>query len=169
MDQWVTNSGRCSNKLSTGIFLMEWCSVWNIQQSALFYIDYLFEMPHHRCAWGTCNSDSRYKDRNYVNGVIFLCFQNHSQKMICTLLQLNVLDGLNYVAVPLTSWTLNVYMRILWRKKDITESKVNSLYFPSFNPLGQLVLVDWQFECKFNSLRPSDSIWRHELRQHWLM
>ena len=45
-----------------------------IQQSTLILIDYLFKMPHHRCSLGTCNSDSRYKDRDYMNGVLFTFF-----------------------------------------------------------------------------------------------
>ena len=31
-------------------------------------------MPRHRCAWGTCNSDTRYKDREYMSGIKFFSF-----------------------------------------------------------------------------------------------
>ena len=31
-------------------------------------------MTRHRCAWGTCNSDVRYKDRDYMKGVTFFTF-----------------------------------------------------------------------------------------------
>jgi len=30
-------------------------------------------MPHHRCAWGTCNVDSRYKEKDYMKDVT--CFK----------------------------------------------------------------------------------------------
>ena len=30
---------------------------------------WLNSMPKHRCAWGTCNSDGRYKDRPHMQGV----------------------------------------------------------------------------------------------------
>ena len=69
--QWTTSSGWYSHNRLTCIFLMEWCSVWQIQQSTLVLVDYLFTMPHHMCAWGTCNSDSRHKDRDYMNDVGF--------------------------------------------------------------------------------------------------
>ena len=45
MAQWVTNSGWYSHKFLTGIFLMEWRSVWQIQQSTLVLKDRLFTMP----------------------------------------------------------------------------------------------------------------------------
>ena len=31
-------------------------------------------MGRHRCAWGTCNSDSRYKDQEYMKDVKFFIF-----------------------------------------------------------------------------------------------
>ena len=31
-------------------------------------------MPVFKCAWGTCNSDSRYKDKPYMDGVKFFTF-----------------------------------------------------------------------------------------------
>ena len=44
------------------------------------------------------------------------------------------------------------------------------LAFPIIEPDNLFGLwVYGQFEYKFNSLRPSDTVWRHELWQHWLM
>lgn len=31
-------------------------------------------MPTKRCSWGTCNSDSRYKDKDYMQNVSFHAF-----------------------------------------------------------------------------------------------
>ena len=171
MAQWVTNSGQYSSKLSTGIFLMEWCSAWNIQQSTLVLIDYLFEMPHHRCAWGTCNSDSRYKDRDYMNGVIFFMFPKPFPEDDLHPATIKCLGWIKSCGRPADQLNIKRIHEDFVKKKKYYRvcSKVNSLHFPSFNPLGQPVLVYGQFECKFNSLGPSDSIWRHELRQHWLM
>ena len=55
MAQGVTNSGWYSHKFLTGIFLMEWCSVWLIKQSTLVLKDHLFTMPQTLCSilWGT--------------------------------------------------------------------------------------------------------------------
>ena len=89
-------------------------------------------------------------------GMGLLCFQNPSHKMICTLQQSNVLDGSNPVAVPLN--IKRIHQDFVKKKKYYSVFlKVNSLHFPSFNPIGP-VLVYGQFECKFNSLRPSDAM-----------
>ena len=31
-------------------------------------------MVHKHCAWGTCNSDSKYHDRDYMAGIVFYKF-----------------------------------------------------------------------------------------------
>ena len=51
---------------------------------------WLNSMPKHRCAWGTCNSDGRYKDRPHMQGVTFHTFarphpsdDNHPDSIKC--------------------------------------------------------------------------------------